>query len=58
MLPPKPQLTIKNVSPDAFTADRNNNILPSISAAKAVYEITIVPDSLVLAQGANNALYN
>ena len=41
---------VSKISPDAFTADRNNNILPFISSTKAVYEVTIAPDSLVLSQ--------
>ena len=43
--------TVSKISPDAFTAAHNNNILPFISSAKAVYEVTIDPDSLVLSQG-------
>ena len=42
---------VSKISPDAFIADRNNNILPFSSSTKAVYEVTIAPDSLVLSQG-------
>ena len=42
---------VNKISPDAFTAHSNNNKLPFISSTKAVYEVTIVPDSLVLSQG-------
>ncbi len=42
---------VSKISPDAFSADRNNNMLPFVSSTKAVYEVTIAPDSLVLSQG-------
>nr|WP_263858086.1 HlyD family secretion protein [Waterburya agarophytonicola] len=42
---------VSKISPDALNVDRNHNILPFTSSTKAVYEVTIAPDSLVLAQG-------
>ncbi len=42
---------VSKISPDAFTAHSNNNMLPFVSSTKAVYEVTIAPDSLVLSQG-------
>ena len=39
---------VSKISPDAFTS---NKILPLNSANKATYEVTIIPDSLVLNQG-------
>lgn len=42
---------VSKISADALTVERNQTILPFNSSTKAVYEITIAPNSLILSQG-------
>lgn len=41
---------VSKISPDAVTVESDRNFSPLTSATKAIYEVTIVPESLVLEQ--------